>query len=72
MSKNNIDLNTVDQTELEQIQGVGPEFAAKIIVHRKQNGPFKSWEDLKKIPGMPASMIDTLRQHGVTVGRKVA
>jgi competence protein ComEA len=72
MSKNTIDLNTADQTALEQIPGVGPELAAKIILHRKQNGPFRSWEDLKKIPGMHSAIIDTLKQHGITVGRKVA
>ena len=72
MSKNSVDLNTVDQTTLERIQGVGPSLAAKIIDYREQNGQFKNWEDLKKIPGMSNAMIDTLKHQGVTIDRKAA
>jgi competence protein ComEA len=72
MSKNSVDLNTVDQTTLERIQGVGPTLAAKIIDYRDENGKFKNWEDLKKIPGMSTAMIDTLKQQGVTIERNAA
>jgi competence protein ComEA len=72
VSKKHVDLNTADEKALEQIQGVGPELAVKILIHRKQFGPFKDWEDVKTIPGVPPSTIDTLKHHGVTIGRKVA
>jgi competence protein ComEA len=72
MAKNSVDLNTVDQVALERIQGVGQSFAAKIIDYREQNGPFKTWEDLKQIPGMSAAMIDTLKHQGVTIDRRAA
>ena len=72
MSKNSIDLNTVDQSTLERIQGVGPSLAAKIIDFRNQKGPFTSWDDLKKIPGMPVSMVDTLKRNAVTFDHKAA
>ena len=72
MSKNSVDLNTVDQTTLERIQGVGPTLAAKIIDYRDENGKFKNWEDLKKIPGMSSAMIDTLKHQGVTIDRRAA
>ena len=72
MSKNSIDINTVDQAGLERIQGVGPSLAAKIIDYRDQNGPFKNWEDLKKIPGMSSSMIETLKHQGITIDRRAA
>ena len=72
MSKNSVDLNTADQVAIERIQGVGPSLAAKIVDYRDQNGPFKTWEDLKKIPGMSAAMIDTLKNQGVTIERRAA
>jgi competence ComEA-like helix-hairpin-helix protein len=72
MSKNSVDLNTVDQVALERIQGVGPTLAAKVIDYRDENGPFKTWDDVKKIPGMSTAMIDTLQRQGVTIERKAA
>ena len=71
MSKN-LDLNTVNEQELAGIQGVGRDNAKKIVDHRNMNGQFKSWEDLKRIPGMPGTILDTLRRQGWTVGGKAA
>jgi competence ComEA-like helix-hairpin-helix protein len=72
MSKNSVDLNTADQVAIERIQGVGPSLAARIVDYRDQNGPFKNWDDLKKIPGMSTAMIDTLKNQGVTIDRRAA
>ena len=71
MSKN-IDLNTASEQELSGIQGFGPDNAKKIIDYRRQHGQFKSWEDLKNVPGMYVGMLDTLKRHGCTVGGKAA
>ena len=67
MSKN-VDLNTATEQELSGIQGIGKDYAKKIIDYRKQHGPFKSWEDLNNVPGMLRSVLDTLKRHGCTVG----
>ena len=71
MSKN-LDLNTATEQELAGIQGLGRDNAKKIVDYRNQNGVFKSWEDLKRIPGMPTTMLDTLKRQGLTVGGKAA
>ena len=71
MSKN-LDLNTATEQELTGILGMGRDHAKKIIEYRNQNGPFKSWEDLKRIPGMLGTMLDTLKRLGCTVGVKAA
>jgi competence protein ComEA len=71
MSKN-LDLNIATEQELTGIQGLGKDNAKKIVEFRNQNGPFKSWEDLKGVPGMFGSMLDILKRQGCTVGGKAA
>jgi competence protein ComEA len=71
MSKN-LDLNTATEQELTTVPGINKDNAKKIVEYRKQNGSFKSWEDLKQIPGLPGTMLDTLKHHGCTVGGKAA
>ena len=71
MSKN-MDLNTATEQELTVIQGIGKDHAKKIVQHRLQNGSFKTWEDLKRIPGLPPHMMDTLKRCGFTVGGAAA
>ena len=73
MSKNlfnNLDLNTATEQELTFI--FGRNHAKNIVDYRNQNGPFKSLEDLKRIPGILAPMVDTLTRLGCTIGGKAA
>ena len=71
MSKN-MDLNTATEQELCVIQGIGKDNAKKIVQHRLQNGSFKTWEDLKRVPGLPSHMLDTLKLCGFTVDERAA
>jgi len=71
MSKN-MDLNAATEQELTVIQGIGKDLAKKIVQHRLQNGSFKTWEDLKRIPGLPFNMMDTLKRCGFSVGKPAA
>jgi competence protein ComEA len=71
MSKN-MDLNAATEQELTVIQGIGKDLAKKIVQHRLQIGSFKTWEDLKRIPGMPPHMMDTLKRCGFSVGKPAA
>jgi competence ComEA-like helix-hairpin-helix protein len=64
-----MDLNTATEQELMVIQGIGKDNAKKIVQHRLQNGSFKTWEDLKRIHGLPFHMLDTLKRCGFTVGK---
>lgn len=47
-----ININTADSNELQQITGVGPATAEKIIQYRSENGAFRSKEDLKNVSGI--------------------
>jgi uncharacterized protein len=45
-----VELNTASEQLLTYVSGLGPQLAKSIVSYRNQNGPFKSREDLKKVP----------------------
>ena len=52
-----LDLNTALQERLQQLPGIGPVSAAKIVAGR----PYQSVEDLLKIPGIGEKTLEKLR-----------
>ena len=50
---------TVEQ--LDELPGVGPVTAEKIVAWRAQHGPFRAVEDLDAIPGIGPARIEQLR-----------
>ena len=47
-----ININTADSTALQEIPGVGPATAEKIIAYRTENGRFATKEDIKNVSGI--------------------
>jgi uncharacterized protein len=45
-----VQVNTASQQLLTYVSGLGTTLAKNIIAHRNENGPFRSREDLKKVP----------------------
>lgn len=60
-----VDLNTASSDELENIGGMGPARARRVMVAR----PIHSWEDLRRIEGFSDQLVDDLRQAGARIGR---
>jgi competence protein ComEA len=53
-----IDLNRADRAELLQLPGVGPNLAERIETYRRDNGGFRSVEDLRHVYGIgPATLV---------------
>jgi competence protein ComEA len=56
-----IDLNRSSASQLEQLPGVGPVLAERIVAYREANGPFDEVEDLLDVPGIGEAKLAGMR-----------
>ncbi|HEU0051286.1 MAG TPA: helix-hairpin-helix domain-containing protein [Patescibacteria group bacterium] len=63
----NIDLNTAGTEELSKVEGIGQERAEQIVRMREERGGFKSWDDLKQVPGFSDKMVADLQKKGAKI-----
>jgi competence ComEA-like helix-hairpin-helix protein len=61
-----IDINAATMKELEELPGVGPVTAQRIIEARQKSGPFRRIEDLLAVRGISTKRLEALRPY-VTV-----
>lgn len=66
-----VNLNTANSEQLQQVPGIGPATASKILQMRKTYGPFKSVDDLLAIRGLGAKRLEKMRKY-LTVGKPAA
>jgi competence protein ComEA len=58
-----VNVNEAPAIELESRLSLRRSQAAAVIAYRKKNGPFKSIEELKKVPGLDAEKIDAKKDQ---------
>lgn len=58
-----INLNTATADQLEEVPGIGPATAQKILDTRKSYGAFKSVDDLLSIKGIGQKRLDKMRKY---------
>jgi competence protein ComEA len=58
-----VNLNTATLDQLDQLDGVGPAMAQKILDFRKAHGGFGTVDDLDQIPGIGEKRMAALRDH---------
>jgi competence ComEA-like helix-hairpin-helix protein len=63
-----VNINTATSEELQQVPGIGPATAEKILQMRKSYGAFKSVDDLLAIRGLGAKRLEKMRKY-LTVGK---
>lgn len=55
-----VSLNRATQKELEQLPGLGPVIAKRIVEYREKHGEFQSLNDLVKVKGIGVKRVDKL------------
>jgi len=58
-----INLNTATSEELQQVPGIGPVTAEKILQMRKSYGAFKSVDDLRAVRGIGPKRLEKMRKY---------
>ena len=57
-----VNLNSADASTLaKELDGIGPAKAQAIVEYRQKNGPFRSAEDLLKVDGIGAKVLEQNR-----------
>jgi competence protein ComEA len=60
-SDGRIQLNRATAIELDDLPGIGPVIAERIVAYRTANGPFSTIEDLLAVPGIGEAKLASLR-----------
>lgn len=56
-----LDINRADAADLQELPGVGPALAQRIVKHRETHGPFGSPADLLQVSGVGAKRYARLQ-----------
>jgi competence protein ComEA len=61
-----VNINSATEADFENLPGIGPVLAQKIVDYREQHGPFRSVQDLMKVSGIGQKKFESLQAY-VTV-----
>jgi competence protein ComEA len=56
-----ISLSSATQAQLEQLDGIGPALARRIIEYRQQHGGFRSIDELQEVSGIGEKRFEALK-----------
>jgi competence ComEA-like helix-hairpin-helix protein len=63
-----IDLNKASKHDIVELPGIGDKLADRIVQYRKNHGPFKRIDDLRKVKGIGKMRMERLRPLVTTAG----
>ena len=64
----NLNTATAEEIAAANIERLDRKKADELVKFREENGPFNSWDDVKKVPGFNNDRIRELQKAGVTLG----
>ena len=58
-----VSINTAPAAALEELPGVGPALAARVVQYREEHGPFKRVEEIKEVKGIGDTLFEKLKDR---------
>lgn len=65
-SGDKVNINSADVNKLQEIEGIGPSMANRIIEYRKTNGRFKKLDELKNVSGIGEKRFESMK-NSITI-----
>ena len=62
-----VDINRAEPWLLEALPGIGPRLAEAIVSYRQEKGPFRSPQEIQRVPGIGVELYEKLKDI-ITVG----
>lgn len=63
LEPNGVHVNSATKDELMSVPGIGPAKADAILNHLKENGPFKTYEDLGDVKGFGEKTLESMKPY---------
>lgn len=59
-----LNLNTASMEDLAKITGISRERAQLLLDYREEYGEFRTWDDVRNVPGFSQHVIEELKKKG--------
>lgn len=58
-----LNINLATQQQLDELPGIGPVIAGRIVSYREENGAFASEEELLEVEGIGSARLEAIRDY---------
>ncbi len=63
-----VNINTATEAQIALLPGLGPKLATEVVNYRRNNGGFKTVEDIKKVSGVGDKKFEKIKDYVVLEG----